>query len=178
MLPSIQTHSGLYFDFENPQVEQVLIEDVAHALSNICRYNGHCAQFYSVAQHAVLVSHLVDEDHEWEAFHHDDGEAYTGDVPTPLKQLLPQFKKIEKRVEKTIAKKFGLPKKMTHEVKIGDLQALMIEKRCLLTIQNHWAILDGVPEPKIDHIIPLPPELAKKLYLDRYEELKAKHNKM
>ncbi len=177
MQPLIQTYSGLYFDFKKPHIDQITIEDIAHALANTCRYNGHCTHFYSVAQHAVLVSQIVDEKFAWEALHHDDAEAYTGDVPTPLKQLIPQFKKIEKRVEKVLAKKFKNPKELSHEVKYADLQALLIEKKCIMKVQDYWSCLDGINAPKIDHVIPLPPELAERLYLDRFNELAEKFYK-
>lgn len=98
----IQTRSGRKFDLLNPKPEMVDPADIAHALSQICRFSGHCREFYSVAQHCVLVCQLVGEmagvarpgEKDFEvavmraALMHDAGEAYYGDVVRPLKRVL------------------------------------------------------------------------------------------
>lgn len=178
MNPVIMTFKGGYFNFLDPQEDQINIRDVAHALSNTCRFGGHCREFYSVAQHAVLVSKLVDVTNielQWDALHHDDGEAYMGDVPTPLKQLLPDFKKIEDGVELAIVKKFKLTNKYAGEVKVADLQALMLERDALLPDDRdgfEWTCFRGVPRPDYYKIVPLAPKEAEHLFLDRFYELK------
>jgi hypothetical protein len=55
----IQTFTGKQFNFADPQPDQICIEDIAHALANICRFNGHIKTHYSVAAHSVIASYLV-----------------------------------------------------------------------------------------------------------------------
>lgn len=81
------------FDPFNPRAEDVCLEDIAHGLAMICRYGGQCPVFYSVAQHAVLVSRLVGavtRNVGWaiHALHHDSAEACIGDQRKPIKDLL------------------------------------------------------------------------------------------
>lgn len=55
----IQTLTGKKFNYINSTIDDIYIEDIAGALSNICRFAGHLPDFYSVAQHSVLCSQLV-----------------------------------------------------------------------------------------------------------------------
>jgi 5'-deoxynucleotidase YfbR-like HD superfamily hydrolase len=83
----IQTLSGKRFDYINSTADDVDIEDIANALSNICRFAGHVPEFYSVAQHSVLCSQIVPPEFAFEALMHDAAEAYCQDIPQPLKLL-------------------------------------------------------------------------------------------
>jgi len=82
---TIGLFSGGTFDILNPRAEDVRIEDIAHALSQQCRFTGHTKTFYSVAQHSVLASTLVAAPDELWALLHDASEAYMGDMNRPLK---------------------------------------------------------------------------------------------
>lgn len=174
MYPSILTHSGHYFDFSKPENSYIDIDTIAHALSNICRFTGHVDFYYSVAQHSVLVSYLVPPEHALEGLLHDAPEAYIGDVATPLKSMLSDYKSIEHKVEEAVLGHFGLPATMHPSVKQGDLRALATERRDLMPEAIDglpWECLDGI-EPYPNRIIPLSPHKAKVLFLDRYYELK------
>ena len=94
--PWIQTVSGKKFPLLTPDTEAIDIQDIAHALSMICRFNGHCISFYSVAEHSVHVSRLVAPNLALWGLLHDAAEAYLGDVPTPLKGHLGGFRDREK----------------------------------------------------------------------------------
>ncbi len=100
----IQTWQGKRFRPLEPRIEDISWMDIGHALSQICRYTGHCKDFYSVAEHSVLVSRRAEElankhptcDGIWKEYHaltcarwgllHDASEAYLTDIAKPLKQ--------------------------------------------------------------------------------------------
>lgn len=168
--PTILLSSGRYFSFEEPSA--LTVEEVAHALSKICRFTGHCSSFYSVAQHAVLVSRLTPPEHAWEGLHHDDGEAVTGDMATPLKRLVPEFKVIERRCEKAILGGFGIDAdNMPPSVKQADLVALRTEQRDLMNARGGlWSDLEGI-QPDPVRVFPVPPHIAEQMFIDRYREL-------
>ena len=169
---TILLSTGRYFDFMEPST--LTVEEVAHALSKICRFTGHCAEFYSVAQHAVLVSRLIAPEFAWEGLHHDDGESVVGDMASPLKRLIPAYKTIEKRCEKAILAGFGIDAdNMPPEVKRADLQALRTEQRDVMnrSAGGHlWTDLQGI-EPSPVRIFPVPPHIAEQMFLDRHWEL-------
>lgn len=168
--PTIKLSSGRYFSFENP--EPLTIKEIAHALSNICRFTGHCREFYSVAQHAVLVSRLIEPEFAWEGFHHDDGESVVGDMASPLKRLLPGYKAIERRCELPILAAFGIDAdNMPPQVKVADLKALRTEQRDVMSGDGElWSDLSGI-EPACERIFPVAPHIAEQMFLDRYWEL-------
>src|SRR4051812_16341267 len=91
---AILLHNGDFFDFKDPRNHNYDIKAIAHALSNLCRYTGHSKRFYSVAEHCVLVSRLVDPRFAFEGLMHDASEAFCGDVASPLKKLLPGYARI------------------------------------------------------------------------------------
>lgn len=166
MQPIITTYSGRQFDILRPEESEFDIWDIAHALSQICRFTGHTHRFYSVAQHADLVSRIVPAEFALAGLLHDAAEAFIGDVSSPLKHLLPDYKAIEARVDAAIWTRFGLPATLPPEVKAADLAALATEQRDLMG-EKHL-----VCEPLPEKIIPLPAGLAKKRFLARFFELR------
>lgn len=164
-----------------------VITEIAHALSNACRYGGHCSQFYSVAEHSVLVSEIAEKlklCDPFEALMHDASEAYICDIPGPWKHMLPDYQKLERDLEEKLQAFFQLPPK-TSGCKEADLIALMVEGRTLLTSRGETMIEGGIParfgdlaDVWIAHrgksVFGLSPAGARTSFMHRYEKLTRK----
>lgn len=165
------TYTGVQFWPLDPRIEDINIEDIAHALAHTCRWGGHARQFYSVAQHSVVCSHYAKAEHKFIALMHDAAEAYTGDVKRPLKYAMPNLMEIEHRIWLLICEKFNLDTIVPHEVKEIDDRALLSERNGLIDLSRNSA------EWPIDRLglTPLPfeprgqePEVAKYAFLDYF----------
>ena len=171
----IQLFSGAFFDYKNPHQSEVCIDDIAHALSLVCRFAGHISEFYSVAQHAVNTSHLVTERHAYTALLHDTAEAFTNDIPTPLKTAIPAFKDLEVEIEEAMARRFDFTFPLPPEVKMADLQMLKLEREELKPhATGCWEVLQGVNTVGLRERVDLngwSPAYAKHRFLQRYWEL-------
>lgn len=106
--PYIETFTGKKFRPQEPNWEDIDIVDIAHSLSQKCRYTGHTRAFYSIAQHSVLVSELVDEQYALEGLLHDAAEAYFPDIPYPLRPVIKELEIYENALHRCVSKRFGL----------------------------------------------------------------------
>lgn len=144
MKPTICLRSGIQFDFENPKPEMIKLSDILHTLPYINRFGAHAEPSISVGCHTILVFELllemgVERSILLKGLLHDSPETYVGDVPAPLKILLPDYKIIEKRVAGVISEAFqidivSLPK----EVKVADEKARRIEQFYLMPDTDWW----------------------------------------
>lgn len=170
--PTILLQSGEYFDFEAPETSVFGIEDVAHGLAMICRFTGQCRRFYSVAEHCVIASHHVAPEFAFEALMHDAAEAFIGDVSKPLKDILPEYRVIEKRIETAVLGRFGLTPHLSPAVKEIDVRMLATEQRQLMHNRDDWDYTRGrTPLPIV--IEGWTPAVAKSRFLARFEVLVA-----
>jgi len=173
----IITFTGKQFWPLDPRPEDVCLEDIAHALSNICRFTGHCKSFYSVAQHCVLVSQNCE--YPMRGLLHDAAEAYLGDMSRPMKRsrLGGAYQLAEIHLQDTIYAHFGMESVEAIEndiVKNVDNRLLMTEKMQLVIPHSHiWTDIQGRGiEPLPIEITPLYPIEAEYLFLARFNELK------
>lgn len=173
--PWQQTHSGRAFFLGDPRPEEVHFADIAHALSNQCRYNGHSQVFYSVAQHAVKVSEWMQEDGLsadlcFAGLHHDSAEAYTGDIVSQVKFLVPAFRDLEDAVEDAVFHALGID--MNDEVagivKEYDLLALSTERRDILSMNTTTYTWGDIPTPHDAELTPWSPGIAKDKFVSRH----------
>ena len=151
----IQTVKGRRFYMSHPQFD---IEEIAHAASMQCRYTGHVRTFYSVAEHAVMVSRFCEDfamcqvvradsfqspaQAAFEGLMHDAHEAYFSDLASPWKVLVPDYRAVEERLEHAMREQFGLAPKISEGVKLADWLALFIEARELLPhgVSDDWLV--------------------------------------
>jgi len=178
----IQTYTGKKFYPLDPDVDQICIEDIAHALSMICRYGGHPDRFYSVAEHSVLVSQCVPPQDALEGLMHDAREAYGmcglgGDILGPLKQEIPLiirnvFRHINEPIEQAICTKFGLTEVKPPTVADADLRILVDEQQALLPNRPEmWAGFPPDGKPLGANIIAYSPFLAEIKFKARFDQL-------
>ena len=173
----ICTYLGNRFYPLEGRIDRVHLEDIAHGLAYQCRFNGQTSEFYSIAQHSLMVADIISQDHpelRLAALLHDASEAYLGDVVKPLKALLPDYKDIERRVEEIIAETYGISDIFNPLIKGADMIALATEKRDLMPHSaEDWSYLKGF-EPLVEAINAWTPEQAKRTFL--IEVNKARRN--
>jgi hypothetical protein len=183
--PSISCFpSGKQFFINAPTFD---VEDMAWALGMMCRYNGHCRHFYSVAEHSVIVSLLMQElklGDPWEGLWHDGQEAYQPDMVSGWKRECQGWREFEARVERPLRDHFALPSAKTYGCQQADRIAFYLE----------WHYLKAVPTPTHFHddaenqeplrraartlidagwrTLNLYPQEATKAFLKRYDELR------
>lgn len=140
--PYIETHSGEFYFLQDPSGVRVHFDDIARSLSRICRFQGHCKEFYSVAQHSVLVAEIVKiwhgDTHPYLlkfALLHDAHEAYMADLSLPLKWTLP-----DELLKFWRAKEDQIQKSIHDAFKMGvccedDLQRIKKADECALYLE-------------------------------------------
>ncbi|HEX2868662.1 MAG TPA: hypothetical protein VHO03_16600 [Ignavibacteriales bacterium] len=180
----IQTYTGKKFNVFDPDSDSICIEDIAHSLSLQCRFNGHCKEFYSVAEHCVRMvneAHRVYKEYTpqlgFMLLLHDASEAYLCDIPRPIKhsEEFERYRILEGNLEMIIYGKFGLSINHILEnrsiVNHYDNRILVTEARDLLSKPpEDWQIVKEY-QPFAGIIDPVAPVIAEKAYLQMFEHL-------
>jgi hypothetical protein len=172
---TIETISGGPFDYTKPQIR---VDDVAHGLSNVCRFAGHTSRFYSVAEHSVLVASIVEQsapEHALAALWHDAHEAYMGDLPTPLKALVGSaYLDIADGIDEAVCAALQLDgsRPLRHPViKVAD-ELAMVYEASVLKPGPGWEFarrMDHTEAWKAGEILALPPTHARDLFLSAHD---------
>lgn len=168
MNPYVTTRYGHKVHFLNPKPSEFDIRDIAHALSRIPRFNGHTIKPYYVLQHVCICCDAAPENAKREALAHDWAEAYESDLPSPLKVLVPQYRDIEQRLERAIARRFNHRYPYPEAVKEVDMRLLITEMRDL-TSRHDWKTLPFAP--LAEKIMPWDSAKCKREFYRRYHAL-------
>lgn len=195
MSSRIETLNGHFVDPLNMDPSDLRIEDIAHALSMQCRFNGYTQRHYSVAEHSVYVARIVEARiaksanytlhngiKTWvrQALLHDATEAYLMDLPSPLKRHFPEFRAAEEHLWSVIALHFNVPVKLHPFVKEADGRICMTEKLALLgpvVTEEVWGqfMRDFPPYTGDEDIIDryaVQPAQARRRFLDMWDQVK------
>lgn len=170
--PTILTADGIYFDFEEANPAAITRNAIARGLANTCRFGGQCDPFYSVAEHSIWVSRIVPRKLALVGLLHDAAEAFVGDMPKPLKELLPDYQSVERRVEHWVLGAFGIAC-LPAEIKRADMIMLATEQHLLMRNYDKWT-WTGQVEPLDIELECLPPADAYHSFLARWDELETR----
>lgn len=174
----MQTAHGRFYPLD-PRPEEIHVEDIARALSRICRFGGHSRAFYSVAQHSVHVSELCEPEHALWGLLHDAAEAYIGDMVRPLKRnsVMGAYRGIEFSIWETVVDRFGLSHgeiySLEHPYSVDHADEVMLatEARDLMDIRDWDSYSDIVAQALPEKIIPWSMERAEDAFLARFYSL-------
>jgi uncharacterized protein len=158
--PSIPLASGVLLDFREPDCCPWSIDDIARGLAYTARFRGQTPSFYSVAQHSVMMSREAPPEVAAAALFHDAAEAFMGDMPTPLKTLLPEFRRMELVVQASILRRLGLPPTLPPMIKHLDRRMLATEVRDLLSGRREGVSGMSEEEPFDCKVVPWGPKRA------------------
>lgn len=163
---TIAISSGHYFDYKHPAQSEFTINDIAKGLSNTCRFGGQCERFYSVAEHSVIMSKIIGQELAFAALMHDAPEAFIGDIPKPLKVMLPDYQKIEDEVEAAVLGRFGVQLPLHPRIKELDRKMLAAEQQQVMGSSDKWHWTHGEHPAEIN-VQFWSPEEANRRFLER-----------
>lgn len=178
MSASIETYTGILFDILNPRIEDIRIEDIAHAGSQLCRFTGHTKHHYSIAQHELIGSYLVPEENALEFLLHDAAESYVNDMSRPLKYLTEcgkHYRPVEDQIQGLIRLKYNLPEIQSPIIHDIDNGMLLAEKQQLMGTaiwseqETKSCQVSGVPSDVV--ITEMLPRDVEKSFLIRFKQL-------
>lgn len=165
--------SGRYFEFTDFSKNEFDVADIAYGLAHICRFSGHTREFYSVAQHSVLASRLVDREHAFAALMFDASKAFLGEIAKPLKELLPDYRTMKDSLERDLFPRFGLDYPLPAAIDRVKRMLRASEQRDLMPPhEEDWTISHELPLLSTP-ITPVDSQTAFRMFMQRYDELRA-----
>ena len=172
----ILTYTGKHFDPVEPEEQLIDIVDIAHALSMLCRANGHFPIFYSVAQHSIACARealalKLPREIVLGCLLHDASEAYLSDVTRPVKKELPYYLEVEERLQDLIWRHFigrTLSQEELRQVFAVDDRMLSMEFHQLMPEEEGTRYLELKEEVRCGY---KPPELVREEFLQLMEEM-------
>lgn len=175
----IQTHSGIMVDLLHPDPFALQINDIAHALAFICRFGGHTREFYSVAQHSLMVALNVPAEDALAGLMHDATEAYCGDMVAPLKACMPAYRDVEAGLWEALAYRYRLPAELPASVRHADKVLLATEQRDLACHYRcpdcELDCLQGA-QPLAQRLQPMSPAASYAAFIKHFHYLWRNHN--
>lgn len=178
-MSTILLYTGNLFNYHDLDLEtqDLGIEDIAQGLSNSSRYAGQPSRFYSISEHCFWCSHMVPSEFALEALMHDAAESVMTDLPHPLKELLPEYKAMEHRLEAAIARKYGLIFPYPPIVKEVDIRMRLTEMPQIFTCKGRNMLSSTGLEPFQIKLACWSPSEARMMFTKRYDQLtKVRHN--
>lgn len=166
----LETYNQNFFFYLEKNPENIDIIDIAHGLSNICRFTGQVKEFYSVAQHSCIICDYAPEHLKLIGLLHDGAEAYISDIPRPVKGLIPQIKDLEITIQMQIAERFKLIFPYSSQIEILDSQLMLTEADQLFNHKISWSVEGLDPLDVIIEECWTPPK-AKEEFLKRFKDL-------
>lgn len=170
---AIVTYTGKIIETLNPDPGQICVEDIAHALSNLCRFTGHTKEFYSVAQHSVLVSSLCPKEDAMWGLLHDATEAYVSDIARPIKKFTEWgsgYLDVEAALMEAVCERFGLDPEMPASVKDADDKLLVAEIHALMPP----VLRDNTPQTDLPPFLCWHSGLSEAMFLQIFYDLGGK----
>ena len=175
----IWSYKGQELSLLDYSVIDVDIEEIAHALAMTCRFGGHCKKFYSVAEHCVIVSEIMEERGNFSSagllggLLHDAAEYILTDVPKPFKHLITDYKSYEDRIMNVIEEKYNINCN-TPYIKMLDQDMVVSEAIALFKYLPEWiAEHPGsvIPDFESKYLACHDPEAAEFAFIERFREL-------
>lgn len=168
----VRTYTGRNLDLLDPDPKEIDIQDIAHHLAKLDRYNGAGHYSYSVGQHSLLVADALPKEYKLQGLLHDATEAYLGDVVSPLKKLLPDYRKIEQNVMNAVCKRFEITFPRPNIIKRAD-QAVMAAEMHQVVKWPDLPKKQGLPEPpKGIEIRPMDWKEVRQTFIERFKALR------
>ena len=179
----ITTASSKHLDFINPHPDQITIEDIATGLSSVPRWGGQLKKWYSVAEHCILmlqaykaITKTINSEVCRAILLHDATEAYMGDIPRPLKVLIPDYQSIEKKLDIIIKLKFGISTNLEIQKIVHTFDEIMLKNEAIA----RGGDINWLSDQKYKNVKLLPffgmhyfsPREAKRGFLNHWEKFK------